>query len=166
MIVIIDNALSNDHFKEFKHTVDTFIVINPETMWFEVGISVLDPSIKKLLNLASKCIDLSKVVGYEVWTHNNTIPIGDNDDGWHKDRDELSYHVRKIFRFPVCSLVFYTEIKDLQGGELIVEDTIITPKENRLVIFGPGLIHKVNEFEGKRVSLNINPWNRKLDKYS
>ena len=77
----------------------------------------------------------------------------------------MSYHVRKIFRFPVCSLVFYTEIKDLQGGELIVEDTIITPKENRLVIFSPGLLHKVNEFEGKRVSLSINPWNRLLERY-
>ena len=164
MIAIIDNALSDDHFKEFKDTIDIFLTIKAETLWFELGIYE-DPHIRKLLHLASKYIDLSKVVGYEAWTHNNTIPIGDNDDGWHKDRDELSYHVRKIFRFPVCSIVFYTEIKDLQGGELIVEDTIITPKENRVVIFGPGLIHKVNEFEGQRVSLSINPWNRLLEKY-
>ena len=128
MIAIIDNALSDDHFKEFKDTIDLFLALKAETLWFELGIYE-DPHIRKLLHLASKYIDLSKVVGYEAWTHNNTIPIGDNDDGWHKDRDELSYHVRKIFRFPVCSIVFYTEIKDLQGGELIVEDTIITPKE-------------------------------------
>jgi len=164
MIVIIDEAFSNESFNNFKDVVNTFLIINSEAMWCEVGVNE-DPYIRKLLHLASKYFDLSGVVGYEFWTHNNTIPIGDNDDGWHKDRDELSYHVRKIFRFPVCSLVFYTEIKDLQGGELIVEDTIITPKENRLVIFSPGLLHKVNEFEGKRVSLSINPWNRLLERY-
>ena len=63
-------------------------------------------------------------------------------------------------------MVFYTKVKNLKGGELLIEDTIVVPKENRLVIFGPGLNHKVNEFQGERVSFNINPWNRKLDKYS
>ena len=158
MIIILDNALSPTTFSEFK--IDNF---NGKTKWFSVGEANI---YNKLIEIAKEYFNFNNLVGYEVWTHSNTIPIGDNDDGWHKDRDELSYHVRKLFRFPICSIVFYVKVKELKGGELVVEDTVIKPKENRLVIFGPGLIHKVNEFKGERISFNLNPWNRKLDKYS
>ena len=164
MIVVLDNVLSDKDFSYLKELLELLIIVSPNTMWYEIE-KYEDPSFKQLRTIAGNYFDLSNLVGYEAWIHNNTIPVGDNDDGWHKDRDELSYHVRKIFRFPICSMVFYTDIKNLQGGELLVEDTTITPKENRLVIFSPGLLHKVNEFEGKRVSLSINPWNRLLERY-
>ena len=78
--------------------------------------------------------------------------------GRHKDADDENKRVLSVS-------VQLSNPSSYKGGELIVEDTIITPKENRVVIFGPGLIHKVNEFEGQRVSLSINPWNRLLEKY-
>ena len=165
MITILDNVLCDKDFSYLKELLELLIVVSPNTMWYEIE-RYEDPSFKKLRTIAGDYFDLSNLVGYEAWIHNNTIPIGDNDDGWHKDRDELSYHVKKVFRFPICSMVFYTDIKNLQGGELLVEDTTITPKENRLVLFGPGYNHKVNEFEGTRVSLSINPWNRKLESYA
>jgi hypothetical protein len=40
----------------------------------------------------------------------------------------------------------------------------VVPKENRLVIFSKGLYHGVEEFEGVRTSININPWNTPLYK--
>jgi hypothetical protein len=161
MIIILDSVLNPTTFSNFKSTIDNF---HGEAKWFYKDEA--ETYSDTLLQIASEYFNFNELVGFEVWTHNSTIPIGDNDDGWHKDRDELSYHVRKLFRFPVCSIVFYVKVKELEGGELIIEDTIITPKENRLVIFGPGLIHRVNEFEGERISFSINPWNRKLDKYS
>ena len=42
---------------------------------------------------------------------------------------------------------------------------MITPKQNRLVIFGPGRKHYVQDFTGDRFSVNINPWNRLLEEY-
>ena len=36
------------------------------------------------------------------------------------------------------------------------------PKENRLVIFSPGLYHGVEQFKGVRTSINVNPWNTRL----
>jgi len=161
MIVILDEVLSPTPFLDFKDVINNF---HGEAKWFYRDHA--ETYSDTLLQIASDYFNFNDIVGYEVWTHNNTIPIGDNDDGWHKDRDELSYHIRKLFRFPICSMVFYTKVKNLKGGELLIEDTIVVPKENRLVIFGPGLNHKVNEFQGERVSFNINPWNRKLDKYS
>ena len=41
----------------------------------------------------------------------------------------------------------------------------IKPKTNRLVLFEPGLKHRVEKFEGTRYSININPWRRRLEAY-
>ena len=46
MIAIIDNALSDDHFKEFKDTIDLFLALKAETLWFE-----LEPSISCIISL-------------------------------------------------------------------------------------------------------------------
>ena len=121
---------------------------------------------KRLIDIASKHYDTSKIVGYETWVHSNTRPEGDTGDGWHYDRDELSYHVKKVFRFPIFSAIFYLKAENLNGGRLLVEGEKVVPKENRLVIFGPGCKHAVEEFSGDRVSITINPWNRKLEQYT
>ena len=40
----------------------------------------------------------------------------------------------------------------------------ITPVSNRLVMFGPGLEHKVTPIQsGERVSMNINSWNYDIE---
>ena len=61
-------------------------------------------------------------------------------------------------------MVYYLIVENLDGGQLHVEDDIITPKANRLVIFSPGKYHYVQPFTGKRVSMLVNPWNRVLNK--
>ena len=40
----------------------------------------------------------------------------------------------------------------------------ITPQENRLIVFSPGLYHGVQQFTGVRTSINVNPWNTQLYK--
>ena len=54
---------------------------------------------------------------------------------------------------------------DCIGGQLEFNNGIsVKPIKNRLVIFSPGLLHGVEEFTGKRVSVNINPWAKGLYK--
>ena len=61
--------------------------------------------------------------------------------------------------------MFYPHVKDLVGGELIFKNNMrITPVSNRLVMFGPGLEHKVTPIQsGERVSMNINSWNYDIE---
>ena len=63
-------------------------------------------------------------------------------------------------RYPLCSIVYYSCVKSLLGGRLYVEDDIITPKTNRMIIFAAGARHYVEDFSGHRVSMLINPWDR------
>ena len=58
-------------------------------------------------------------------------------------------------------MVYYPYVdEDLKGGRLEFEDgQMITPKTNRLVVFGPGIRHNVEEnYIGDRISLALNPW--------
>ena len=74
------------------------------------------------------------------------------------------YSKEKKLVFPVCSTIYYLAVSDLEGGRLIVEDDVITPKTNRLVIFPPGKYHTVENFKGNRISLLVNPWNHEITK--
>ena len=111
-----------------------------------------------ILTIASKYFDFSKIVGYEFWGQNNTKP-----GTWHYDKDEKLYSKENKLVFPVCSTIYYLEVSDLVGGSL-VENDVITPKTNRLVLFPPGKYHAVEDFTGKRVSLLVNPWDHKITK--
>ena len=113
----------------------------------------------EILTIASKYFDFSKIVGYEFWGQNNTKP-----GTWHYDKDEKLYSKKKELVFPVCSTIYYLEVSDLVGGRLFVENDVITPKTNRLVLFPPGKYHAVEDFTGKRVSLLVNPWDHKITK--
>ena len=59
-------------------------------------------------------------------------------------------------------MVYYVKVKDLKGGKLHIEDDIITPKSNRMVIFSPKLNHFAESFMGDRIVLCVNPWSVKL----
>ena len=63
-------------------------------------------------------------------------------------------------------MVYYPVVDNLEGGQLHLECDIITPKENRLVIFPPKTFHYVEPFTGKRVTLLINPWSKVLNKFT
>jgi hypothetical protein len=118
-----------------------------------------------LAHKASSYYDIQQLKGMEMWTHLNTRPQGDIAGGWHYDKDEHRWATNKILSFPVCSLVYYTKVDKLYGGRLLFRDVKITPKTNRLIIFGPGRQHRVETYTGTRCSLNINLWNRKLEEY-
>ena len=60
-------------------------------------------------------------------------------------------------------LFVVSEVEDLVNGKLQFDNGVeVVPKSNRLVIFSKGLYHGVEEFEGVRTSININPWNTRL----
>jgi len=109
-------------------------------------------------NYAIDIVDLRNTKGYEYWTHYNTKPTD-----MHQDKDEVAYLKHGISRFPTCSTVFYLEVENLVGGELVFDTGVeVTPIVNRLVIFSPGLEHYVRDFTGHRVSIAVNPWSTKL----
>ena len=112
-----------------------------------------------ILTIASRYFDFSKIVGYEFWSQQNTKP-----NTWHYDKDEKLYSKERKLVFPVCSTIYYLKVADLEGGRLIIEDDVITPKTNRLVIFPPGKYHTVENFKGNRISLLVNPWNHEITK--
>ena len=112
-----------------------------------------------MVRVASQFTNLEDCIGYEFWTQKNTRP-----SKWHYDKDEQLKHNENVVNFPLCSMVYYLIVENLDGGQLHVEDDIITPKTNRLVIFSPGKYHYVQPFTGKRVSMLVNPWNRDLNK--
>ena len=74
-------------------------------------------------------------------------------------------------------LVFYPHVS-LAGDELLLVDNSpiengyqgplptfrsvisIPPVVNRLVLFSPGILHRINPFEGERYSVAVNIWNK------
>ena len=168
MITIIDGVFSDLQMTEWKKNInrstDNFVsgVLDKEGE----GWHLIDANHKnqymcyEVLRRTSKYFDTSDIIGYDYWTHTSTRPMQ-----WHYDKDERAYSKVKIKRYPICSTVFYLEVENLVKGSLQFGNGIeIVPKENRLVIFSKGLYHGVEEFEGVRTSININPWNTPLYK--
>ena len=133
----------------------------PNLTWYDLEDEHLYADFcHSILRITSTCVDLTGVVGYEFWDQNNAKV------DWHYDKDEVLYEKEKILKHPICSTIYYLEVNDLTGGQLVIEDDfIVTPKTNRLIIFGPGRQHRVETYTGTRCSLNINLWNRKLEEY-
>ena len=95
--------------------------------------------------------------------------------GWHIDKDEKEFEKTKRYILPMLSTVFYPYV-DCKDGELLIacNDPIkqghtgkinnftdkisINPIENRLVVFSPGLLHRVMPFKGNRYSFAANIW--------
>ena len=108
---------------------------------------------------------------YEVewWCNTN------NDLDWHIDKDEAEGRRSGRYILPLMSTVFYPHVS-CAGGELLlakhppVENgssgplptfrSVITipPVINRLVVFSPGLLHRINPLEGERYSVAANAW--------
>ena len=107
--------------------------------------------------------------GFEWWCNTN------NDLDWHIDKDELEGRRSGRFLLPLLSTVFYPHVS-CAGGELLVADSppiengyqgplptfrsviSIPPVVNRLVLFSPGILHRINPFEGERYSVAVNIW--------
>ena len=107
--------------------------------------------------------------GVEWWCNTN------NDLDWHIDKDELEGRRSGRFLLPLLSTVFSPHVS-CAGGELLVADSppiengyqgplptfrsviSIPPVVNRLVLFSPGILHRINLFEGERYSVAVNIW--------
>jgi len=151
-IVVFDDVF--DTTDSLSHLIDNKLEAED---WYDLDA---DHPYKKfcraVLDIAGVCFNLDGMIGYEFWGHHNS------GTDWHYDKDEVLWNNTGELDFPLCSTAYYLDVNDLQGGHLVLEDNIITPKTNRLVIFSPGMPHTVNKFSGKRVSLLVNPWSHKI----
>ena len=154
MYSIFKNFLSEEEIKSI-----TKPPFNPfSTKWFNTPKRLYQ---EKILATASKCFDLSSMVGFEEWHHD---PFWRSLPSEHYDKDEVLYQETEETVFPLCSCIYYFKIEGLVGASLVIDDKdTIVPESNMLVVMSPGVWHKVTEYEtGTRVSLNINPWDYKI----
>ena len=151
-IVVLDDVFNTTdslhHLIENKLEADDWYDLESDHAYKDFCLSVLE--------IAGDYFDLSAAVGYEFWGHNNT------GCGWHVDKNEARFKSDEGLSLPLCSTVFYLNTSGLEGGQLLLETDVVTPKPNRLVLFAPGIYHTVNPFSGNRVSLLVNPWDYKL----
>ena len=107
--------------------------------------------------------------GVELWCNTN------NDLDWQIDKDEAEGLRSGTYQLPLLSTVFYPNVSRA-GGELLVADNppissgyngplpcfnlvmTIPPAANRLVMFSPGVLHRINPLEGERYSVAVNLW--------
>ena len=134
--------------------------------------------IGSIFRIAERYFDLSSAVGYERWFN-----IDRKFFTWHLDRDERFFSSTGQNKFPICTLIYYPFVDEsMEGGNLLLKindygdlagfehiefinklkdnekDMVIRPRNNRLVIFPPGIYHTVENFAGYRYSIVINPW--------
>lgn len=152
MILVLDNVLQEHEIDIIKNQSSNFnSEVNGLYQWNELRIFY------SLIRRASNYYSLHNCVGYEVWEQKNSRP-----PTWHQDKDEILAK-QNILKFPICTLVYYIQVENLINGKLQIETGIdVTPITNRLVIFGPGVSHYVEEFSGYRHSIVINPWDNFL----
>jgi len=153
--IIIDNCLESSTVLDFKNNLKQDNI--PVTWYMKKDNHLYSDYCNLLLLQCQDYYDLSDCIGYEFWTQNNTRP-----SDWHYDKDEEYLNNTGSFKFPICSIVYYLNVDNMTGGLLHLEDCIILPKTNRMVIFPPGTMHYVEEFTGKRTSILVNPWNYNL----
>lgn len=153
--IIIDDCFELSTLLDFKNTLGDSNI--PETWYKKKDNHLYSDYCNLLLSQCQDYYDLSDCVGYEFWTQNNTRP-----SDWHYDKDEDYFNQTGSFKFPICSIVYYLNVNNLVGGLLHLEDCIILPKTNRMVIFPPGTVHYVEEFTGERTSILVNPWDYNL----
>ena len=149
---VVDNFLTDTQLRLLRSKIPNENI--PET-WNSKIKKYFSPFITE----AKKNYNLSKFSGFEIWSHNNTKPPP------HYDKDEVLYQTTGKLNFPLCSMVFYIEVTNVQGGKLFINDDAVIPKTNRLVIFGPKVWHSVEPFSGIRKVLLINPWVKKPLRY-
>ena len=163
MVTILDDIVGNPTFESdciqiLENNKKNTNEINFNERWYSLKEEhVFKDFCIQMINVASNFYNLTSCIGYEFWSHNNTTPRG-----WHIDQDEQLNGSTGQTRFPLCSMVYYLKIDKLRGGKLHIEDDIVTPKSNRLVIFSPQLNHCVEPFMGERIVLCVNPWSIKL----
>jgi hypothetical protein len=152
MLIVVDNVLTDDT----REAVVKYFSESPEmrSQWADVGWSETSP-IAQIVTEASKFFDLSRMVGCEYWAHYGTRPE------WHIDKDEALLRKTGELVVPLCSIVYYADVRNLVGGQFMTKTEMITPMTNRLLAFSPGVLHGVADYSGTRLAIGINPWPQK-----
>jgi hypothetical protein len=155
MLIILDDVFQ-DHI--VKVIADDYVIHKKtcDIFWYDItSFTNINSPVTTLLNIAAKNFNLTDIIGFEYWAHYNS------GVDWHFDKDELESEKTGKLVFPECSIVYYPLIENLEGGCFITKHDSIKPKTNRAIIFSSDIEHKVDSFTGTRLSVSINPWNRK-----
>lgn len=155
MLTLIHDVLTEEENRQ----IINFFYRYPDSVWIDIDIEKTEFghfALKKILSIANRHFDLSKTIGCECWSHFNSGPP------WHLDQDDERFCRTGEIITPLCSIVYYASIKNLQGGNFKTRTESITPVHNSLLVFGPGIEHTIDEFNGERVSISINPWDHKI----
>lgn len=157
-LVVQDNILSLDHMYRLQ---EYFIIQNNGNQYNNwMDKSKVPTWLENITNTAAQHFDLSDCVGYEWWIQTNgSRPTR----GWHFDLDEDEWNKNNKLKFPLCSIIYYPMVQDLQGGHFITEDIKVTPKTNRAIFMSPAQLHTVAPYENTRCAVLINPWAYKLE---
>jgi hypothetical protein len=107
--------------------------------------------------------------GIETWINRATGP-DESPLGWHKDKDEELWARTGERAHPIYGAVLYGHTETPEGGLLQIkseddeEDVFVEPIPNRLILFNPGVEHRVCGLQsGSRRTMATNLWNRKLE---
>jgi hypothetical protein len=144
VIIVLDDI----HIAGVDEIIQNMPVVDT---WFDFD---QHPCIDEMLKLAGKYFDLSEAIGYEM--HKNMYSLD-----YHIDKDEHLYNTTGILSLPLCSIVYYPKIENMQGGDLVFDDLMLKPIANRFVMFSSHLLHGVKDHSGTRISIGINPWKEK-----
>lgn len=162
MLVIIDNLLSEDErlatIASFEKGPGKYTGDNVNSnRWIDLAdVDKQDFPLRKILDVAAWNFDLSTLAGAECWAHHGFATAR------HVDKDEQIWTDEGKVVTPLCSIIYYAEIKNLVGGRLFTNYKHVTPKTNRLVMFTRGMSHEVERFTGTRNIIAINPWHYKI----
>ena len=154
MLIVLDNVLVEPEAVAVREVIHTDPDIK-NMRWIDgdYALAMANPSpIATLLSIANRYFDLSNMCVAEFSAHNGTRP------DWHIDKDEKLHEMSGNLAYPICSIVYYAEVNNLKDGMFMTDTMTITPMNNRMLVFAPGIVHGVQPYEGTRVSLAVNPW--------
>lgn len=156
MILIQDNVLDINNLALIQ---EKYFCNQPHYECNWIDKELVPEYFNAIIDKIKNHINVENYVGIEWWTQKDgSMPI----KGWHYDVDENLWQTQHQIKTPLCSLIFYPLIENLQGGQLKTETTIITPQTNRLIMLSPQTLHNVQNYSGTRWSLLINLWDYKL----
>ena len=114
----------------------------------------------------------NKIAGFEYWSNYQTSKNWKLN--WHQDCDEKLRVTSNNVLSPTLGQIYYVENNRVEGGYLEISNLPpekepnpskierVYPRENRLVIFNPSLVHSVSKIiSGNRHAFLSNVWIKK-----
>ena len=113
MIIILDDIidLKSNFQRDSVRVLDELNEPNINEKWYSLDEQhPFDNFCNSMIGVANQFINLDSCVGYEFWTQKNTRP-----SKWHQDKDEQLNGNKSILSFPLCSMVYYLIVENLEG---------------------------------------------------